>query len=82
MPIQQYHQSLKKIIESGRANPGFIFDKEIRLEEARKAYLEFSDHKFIKAVIRFDDPPESDIEEKIGEKVHIEKKRKRNGASH
>jgi len=49
----------KKFIESGQVNPGFVLNKEIRLEEAAKAYLEFSDHKFFKAVIRFDD-----IEEK------------------
>jgi len=82
VPIRKYQLSLKKLIESGRANPGFIFDKEIRIEDAGKAYIEFSDHDFIKAVIRFGDDPEKLIEEENGEKVHVEKKRKRNGVSH
>jgi threonine dehydrogenase-like Zn-dependent dehydrogenase len=58
VPMRKYQLSLKKLIESGRANPGSIFDKEIRIEEAGKAYIEFSDHDFIKAVIRFGDDPE------------------------
>jgi hypothetical protein len=81
VPIRKYQLSLKKLIESGRANPGFIFDKEIRIEDAGKAYVEFSDHDFVKAVIRFGDDPEKLTEDENGEKVHLEKKRKRNGVS-
>jgi hypothetical protein len=82
VPIRKYQLSLKKLIESGKAIPGFIFDKEIRIEGAGKAYIGFSDHDFIKTVIRFGDDPEKLIEDENGEKVHLEKKRKRNGVSH
>lgn len=82
VPIRKYQPSLKKLIESGRANPGFIFDKEIRIEDAGKAYIEFSDHDFIKAVIHFGDDPEKLIEDENGERIRVEKKRKRNGVAH
>jgi hypothetical protein len=82
VPIREYQLSLKKLIESGRANPGSIFDKEIRLEDAEKAYIEFSDHDCMKAVIRFGDDPENLIEDENGENAPLEKKRKRNGVSH
>jgi threonine dehydrogenase-like Zn-dependent dehydrogenase len=42
------------LIESGRVKPSFVFDREIHIEEAAKTYTEFSNHDFIKSVIRFD----------------------------
>jgi threonine dehydrogenase-like Zn-dependent dehydrogenase len=41
-------------IDSGKVQPNFVFDKEITIEEAAEVYTEFSDHDFIKALIRFD----------------------------
>jgi hypothetical protein len=82
VPIRKYQLNLKKLIKSGRANPGFIFDKEIRIEDAGEAYIEFSDYDFVKAVISFGDDPEKLIEDGNEEKVHLEKKRKGNGVSH
>ena len=81
VPLRQYHAPLKRLIESGRAKPSFVFDREIRIEDAPKAYQEFSDHDFIKSVIRLDDGEESLIEEEEAEdKSSAQKKRKRNGA--
>ena len=82
VPLRQYQPALKKLIESGRAKPSFVFDKELRIEDAPEAYQEFSDHDFIKSVIRFDDGENgSYIEEEVSEeKAPSQKRRKRNGA--
>jgi threonine dehydrogenase-like Zn-dependent dehydrogenase len=80
VPLRQYQPALKKLIESGRAKPSFVFDKELRIEDAPEAYQEFSDHDFIKSVIRFDGENGSLIEEESEEKAPTQKKRKRNGA--
>jgi hypothetical protein len=55
VPLRQYQPALKELIESGRAKPSFVVDKELRIEDAPEAYKGFSDHDFIKSVIRFDD---------------------------
>jgi threonine dehydrogenase-like Zn-dependent dehydrogenase len=52
--LRQYQPALKRLIESGRAKPSFIFDRELWIEDAAEAYKEFSDHDFIKSVIRLD----------------------------
>jgi hypothetical protein len=81
VPIRQYQQNLKRLIESGRAKPGFVFEREVKIEEAAKAYRQFSDHDFIKAVIRFDDIENGALIEENEDKVENEtlhKKRKRN----
>jgi threonine dehydrogenase-like Zn-dependent dehydrogenase len=82
VPLRQYQPALKKLIESGRAKPSFVFDKELRIEDAPEAYQEFSDHDFIKSVIRFDDGENGSRveEEESEEKAPTQKKRKRNGA--
>ena len=82
VPLRQYHPALKRLIESGRAKPSFVFDREIRIEDAPAAYKEFSDHDFIKSVIRLDDGEEGSLieEDEIEEKSSAQKKRKRNGA--
>ena len=80
--MRQYQPALKKLIESGRAKPSFVFDKELRIEDAPEAYQEFSDHDFIKSVIRFDDGENGSRveEEECEEKAPTQKKRKRNRA--
>lgn len=80
--MRQYQSVLKKLIESGRVTPSFVFDKEIHIEDAAKAYTEFSNHDFIKTVIRFDGAENGSVAEDEEEKVEQpQKKRKRNGVS-
>lgn len=50
---REYIRNLFPLIQSGKAKPGFIFDTEIKIGNAVEAYKQFSDRKFIKAVIRF-----------------------------
>jgi len=52
--LRLYQELLKTLIESGKGKPSFVFDKEFRIEEGAEAFREFSDHKLIKAVFRFD----------------------------
>lgn len=82
MPLRQYQQTLKKLIDSRRAKPSFVVDREVKIEEVSKAYQQFSDHDFIKAVIRLDDSQNGHLIEgdESEEKAPIQKKRKRNGA--
>jgi hypothetical protein len=42
-----------------------VFDREFRIEDAAEAYREFSDHKIVKAVFRFDE-----FVERNGEAIH------------
>jgi threonine dehydrogenase-like Zn-dependent dehydrogenase len=81
VPLRQYQPALKRLIESGRAKPSFIFDRELRIKDAPEAYKEFSDHDFIKSVIRLDDNENGSLieEEESEEKAPTQKKRKRNG---
>ena len=84
VPLRQYQPALKLLTESGRAKPSFIFDRELRIEDAAEAYKEFSDHDFIKSVIRLDHGENGNgsliEEEDSDEKATTHKKRKRNGA--
>jgi threonine dehydrogenase-like Zn-dependent dehydrogenase len=82
VPLRQYQPTLKKLIESGRMTPSFVFDKEIHIEDAAKAYTEFSNHDFIKTVIRFEKTENDILAEDEEEKAEQpQKKRKRNGVS-
>lgn len=82
VPLRQYQTALKKLIESGRAKPSFIFDKELRIEEAGKAYKDFSDHDFIKSYITHSKPNGVVLEDDESERSESPaKKRKRNSAS-
>jgi threonine dehydrogenase-like Zn-dependent dehydrogenase len=79
--LRQYQPALKRLIESGRAKPSFIFDRELRIEDAAEAYKEFSDHDFIKSVIRLDGENGSLIDnEKVEEKSSAQKKIMKNRA--
>ena len=79
--LRQFQPALKRLIESGRAKPSFIFDRELRIEDAPEAYKEFSDHDFIKSVIRLDGEKGSLIDnDKVEEESSAQKKRKKNGA--
>ncbi|KAH8657580.1 putative S-glutathione dehydrogenase [Tricladium varicosporioides] len=51
--IRLYQSLLLKLIESGKARPSFVFEKEYKIEDAPKAYQEFNEHKVTKAVFRF-----------------------------
>jgi threonine dehydrogenase-like Zn-dependent dehydrogenase len=53
--IRSLIPQLEALIDYGKAKLSFAFDKEITIEEASKVYMEFSDHNFIKAHIRFDE---------------------------
>ncbi|KAG0652516.1 putative zinc-type alcohol dehydrogenase [Hyphodiscus hymeniophilus] len=79
VPLRQYQPVLKKLIESGRVKPSFVFDREIRIEDAAKAYTEFSNHDFIKTVICFEGGGSDSVVEDKEEKVEQPKKRRRNG---
>ena len=82
VPLREYQPALLKLIQSGRAKPSFIVDREIKIDDAPETYQEFSDHDFIKSVIRFGDfegkESSSEIEE---EEERPLRKRKRNGVS-
>lgn len=71
VPLGKYQPALKRLIESGRAKPSFVVDREFRIDKATEAYKEFSNHDFIKCVIRLDE---------VEEMSPAQKKRKRNGA--
>ncbi|KAH8592309.1 putative S-glutathione dehydrogenase [Bisporella sp. PMI_857] len=77
VPLRQYQSILKKLIESGRVKPGFIFDKEVRIEDAQKAYMEFSNHEFIKGYIRHDRKRSAVIENDESEKRGSPQKKRR-----
>jgi threonine dehydrogenase-like Zn-dependent dehydrogenase len=73
--LRQFQPALKRLIESGRAKPSFIFDRELRIEDAPEAYKEFSNHDFIKSVIRLDGEKGSLIDnDKVEEKSSAQKK--------
>jgi threonine dehydrogenase-like Zn-dependent dehydrogenase len=55
--LRLYQELLKTLIESGKGKPSFVFDREFRIEDGAEAFREFSAHKLIKAVFRFDNPP-------------------------
>ena len=48
-----YQDLLKNLIESGKAKPSFVFEKEFKIEDGAEAYREFSEHKVVKVVFRF-----------------------------
>lgn len=54
--IRLYQELLKTLIERDNAKPSFVFDKEFKIEDGFQAFREFSEHKLIKAVFRFDTP--------------------------
>ncbi|KAF4634040.1 hypothetical protein G7Y89_g4075 [Cudoniella acicularis] len=54
--IHAYQELLKTSIDSGKARPSFVFEKEFRIEDAEEAYREFNDYKITKAVFRFPNP--------------------------
>lgn len=77
--MRQYQPALLKLIESGRAKPSFIFDRELKIEDAPEAYTEFSDHDFIKSVFRLDHDDDTsliDEEEPEKKKLSLKKRRK------
>jgi threonine dehydrogenase-like Zn-dependent dehydrogenase len=59
--LRLYQDILLKLIESGRAKPSFVFSDKFRIDDAVKAYKDFSNHKLIKAVFQF--PAEGHAEE-------------------
>ncbi|KAJ5509714.1 hypothetical protein N7527_011857 [Penicillium freii] len=46
-------EPLLELVKSGVANPGFVFSSTIDIEEAPKAYQQFSDHLETKVMIKF-----------------------------
>ncbi|KAL9060752.1 MAG: hypothetical protein Q9162_000456 [Coniocarpon cinnabarinum] len=48
-----YQSTLLKLIESGRAKPGFVVDKAVNFDEAPEAYRMFSNHEAEKIVLKF-----------------------------
>ncbi|CZS92769.1 hypothetical protein WAI453_006574 [Rhynchosporium graminicola] len=83
VPLREYQPALLKMINSGRAKPSFVVDRELRIDDAPEAYQEFSDHDFIKSVIRFGNFRDQE-EDSSGEEEEEERplrKRKRNGTS-
>jgi hypothetical protein len=57
IPLQLYRptqQLLKTLIEIDHAKSSFVFDREFKIEEVPEVFREFSGHKLVKAVIRFD----------------------------
>ncbi|KAK0106196.1 hypothetical protein ONS96_003841 [Cadophora gregata f. sp. sojae] len=83
VPFREYQPALLKMIQSGRAKPSFIVDRELKIDDAPEAYQEFSDRDFIKSVIRFGNfegqEANSEVEEEEEERPL--RKRKRNSAS-
>ncbi len=81
VPLRQYQPQLQKLIESGRAKPSFVFDREFRLEDAASAYTQFSNLDFIRCVLRVDESILSGVvvEDVDDEKATPPKKRTRNG---
>ena len=84
VPLRTYQPALKRLIESGRAKPSFIFDRELRIEDAPEAYREFSDHDFIKSVIILDGEKNGHFNkgEESEEEAPTPRKRRRNGVVH
>ncbi|KAG4440731.1 hypothetical protein IFR05_003775 [Cadophora sp. M221] len=82
VPLREYQPALLKLIISGRAKPSFIVDRELRIDEAPEAYQEFSDHDFIKSVIRFGDFEDKEESSSVEEEEERPlRKRKRNAGS-
>lgn len=55
---RRFQNTLKVLIESGKAKPSFVFDKKFDIKDANKAYKSFSDHKIIKGYFSFDSDKE------------------------
>ncbi|CZR60736.1 related to formaldehyde dehydrogenase [Phialocephala subalpina] len=51
--LRLYQDLLKGLIESGKAKPSFVFEKEFSIEQGKEAFKEFSEHKLVKAVFKF-----------------------------
>ena len=51
------------MIDTGKAKPSFVFEREFRIEDGAKAYKLFNDKKILKAVFRFDNHGKSVIED-------------------
>ena len=51
--VEDQEPALRNLIESGRAKPGFVFDKIIDIDQAPEAYRLFSEKKVEKVAIRF-----------------------------
>jgi threonine dehydrogenase-like Zn-dependent dehydrogenase len=41
------------LIDSGKAKPSFVFDREFTIDQGAEAFEQFSEHKLVKAVFRF-----------------------------
>lgn len=52
-PIRDVQELLLTMINSGKANPSFIFDTEFDIKDAEEAYRQFDKMEFIKAAFRF-----------------------------
>ena len=61
--LRLYQELLLKLIESGKAKPSFVFTDKFDIDDAVKAYEEFSTHKLIKAVFQFPTKEEVKVEE-------------------
>jgi threonine dehydrogenase-like Zn-dependent dehydrogenase len=51
--LRLYQDLLLKLIENGKAKPSFVFTNKFQIDDAVKAYHDFSTHKLIKAVFQF-----------------------------
>jgi threonine dehydrogenase-like Zn-dependent dehydrogenase len=51
--LRLYQDLLLKLIESGKAKPSFVFTDRFQIDDAVKAYHDFSTHKLVKAVFQF-----------------------------
>ena len=78
MQIRLYQDLLKNLIESGKAKPSFIFDREFRIEEAAKAFRDFSDRKIIKAWFNFEREYNSKYQGHHGRELEKESKENHN----
>lgn len=52
MQIHPYQDLLKKLVDSGKAKPSFVFDGEFTIDQGAEAFELFSEHKLVKAVFR------------------------------
>lgn len=77
MQVRLYQQTLKNLIERGKAKPNFVFDGEYKIEDATNAFKDFSEHKVVKAIFSFEKAAEmgrerktilSRVQEKEGDK--------------
>jgi threonine dehydrogenase-like Zn-dependent dehydrogenase len=51
-PVRRYLPELLELVDSGRIDPGLVFDAEVPLDEVAEGYRQMDQREAIKVVVR------------------------------